>query len=106
MNDKKNNDVENYVVPSDLVESYEEDCVSVIFNEPPTQWGLRGDPYVWRELENHFSTKLLPCSIEFFIKEFHSAFEKFTDCKLDAKGDIFVPRYDQGGMSSGMVSIS
>jgi hypothetical protein len=29
--------------------------VSIIFQEPPSQWGLRGDPYLWNELETYFS---------------------------------------------------
>ena len=103
---KKDEDKVKNSFPPDLFEAFEDACVSIIFHEPPVQWGFRGDPYLWRELETHFSSMLLPCSVELFLKEFYSAFEHFTGSELDSKEDIFVPRYDHGGMSTGMVSLS
>jgi len=41
--------------------------VSIIFKSKPKRWGLRGDPYLWDELEKNFSTILFPCSKECFI---------------------------------------
>ena len=28
--------------------------VSEIFKEKPRYWGLRGDPYLWKAMEEHF----------------------------------------------------
>ncbi|SFA89690.1 MULTISPECIES: hypothetical protein [unclassified Bacillus (in: firmicutes)] len=77
--------------------------VSIIFREPLGEWGLRGDPYIWSELETHFSKMFLPCSEEHFLKEVYFAFEQFTGSKLGLKDYILTPRYDHGGMSGGMV---
>lgn len=77
--------------------------VSIIFQEPPEQWGLRGDPYLWSDLEIYFSNGFFPCTEEHFMKEFYTAFEKLTGSKLESKEQIFVPQYNHGGMSGGMV---
>jgi hypothetical protein len=45
----------------------------------------------------------LPCTEEHFLNEFYSAFEQLTGSKLDSKEQIFVQKYNHGGMSSGMV---
>lgn len=78
--------------------------VSVIFHERQSQWGLRGDPYLWDELETHFSDFLLPFSEEDLLKEFFKAVEQLTGNRLDSNEHLFVPRYNHGGMSSGMIS--
>lgn len=77
--------------------------VSIIFQVPPSKWSLRGDPYLWRELETHFSKMFLPCSEEHFLKEVYFAFEQFTGSELGAEDYIHTPHYDHGGMSGGMV---
>ena len=48
--------------------------VSSIFEEPPKQWGLRGDPYLWEEMKNEFSTVPVNISIEDFEKRFKEIF--------------------------------
>ncbi len=34
--------------------------VSEIFEEEPMQWGLRGDPFLWRELKDRFKNTEMP----------------------------------------------
>jgi hypothetical protein len=82
-----------------------EKSVALIFRERPVQWGLRGDPYLWDDLENYFLNVCNPCSNEEFLKEFHIAFEQFTGNKLaSSEYGIYIPRYNHGGMSGGKVS--
>ena len=34
--------------------------ISEIFEDEPTQWGLRGDPFLWRELKEFFKEIDMP----------------------------------------------
>jgi hypothetical protein len=34
--------------------------ISEIFEEEPIQWGLRGDPWLWRELKSKFESVPMP----------------------------------------------
>ena len=56
--------------------------VSLIFEETPKQWGLRGDPYLWEEMRNEFSAVPVTISLEAFEKRFKEVFEKFTGAPL------------------------
>lgn len=38
--------------------------VSKIFNDEPVQWGLRGDPYLWREMAQRLKEIEMPYSAE------------------------------------------
>ncbi|MDR7240513.1 hypothetical protein [Neobacillus drentensis] len=78
--------------------------VGRIFKERPESWGYRGDPYLWEDLEKHFSTISIPLSEEDFIMEMHLNFEKLTGSKLESDDNIHISRYSHGGMSSGMIS--
>ncbi len=77
--------------------------VSSIFKEPPDQWGLRGDPYLWDDLKKHFSNFFIPYSEEAFHKEIHDIFEKLTGDKMESVGYINIPKYRHGGMSNGTI---
>ena len=80
--------------------------LEIIFLDEPIQWGLRGDPYFWKELKNYFKNKLLPYSIEDFTTEFYSLFETIAKCKLGEEKMSNVPEYvkPNGGMSNGKLS--
>lgn len=77
--------------------------VDNIFKDRPERWGFRGDPYLWDDLEKHFENFLIPMSVDSFQKEFFKAFQELTEASINSN-DIFVPRYNHGGMSSGMIS--
>ncbi|MBO5451228.1 MAG: hypothetical protein J6A11_06740 [Lachnospiraceae bacterium] len=77
--------------------------VSSIFEEPPKQWGLRGDPYLWEEMKNEFSTVPVKISLEDFEKRFKEIFEKLTGAPLTRECHVFVSKYAQGGMSGGQI---
>lgn len=78
--------------------------VSLIFEHKPEQWGFRGDPYLWEELQQSFSKISLPCSEQCFIQYFKQFFQKHTDHPLNTESPFFVEKYAHGGMSSETIS--
>ncbi len=69
----------------------------------PTRWGLRGDPFLWREMREMLSEQAVP-SREAEIREAVSvAFEALTGQSIEARHHFFVERFAHGGMSSGHV---
>jgi hypothetical protein len=78
--------------------------MSQIFGKHPEQWGLRGDPSLWAELQTHFESNEMPKSVSEFRAELETLIQQLTGCDFDSDESVFVPRYDAGGMSSGHVS--
>lgn len=78
--------------------------VAIIFRDRPSQWGFRGDLYLWEDLENHFSNVPLPYPIEDFEAELHSFIAELTGNRLTARDEPHVPKYHHHGMSAGMIS--
>lgn len=76
--------------------------VEFIFTEPK-QWGLRGDPFLWDELREHFLTNELPESSEDFCDQVGATIKKVIGSDLKDDQHVFVERYAAGGMSSGYV---
>jgi hypothetical protein len=77
--------------------------VSDIFNEVPSSWGLRGDPYFWEELKQHFNKTELPYKESTFANDIYKLFEKKTGQKLTKECRTYLQEYSQGGISSGQV---
>lgn len=74
-----------------------------LFTPVPEQWGLRGDPYLWNELEQVSKLLLLPqtvCDLEDLLLVL---FKNLTGKNLEKGHEIFVERFAEGGMSSGVV---
>ncbi|MCA9918628.1 MAG: hypothetical protein KC445_11790 [Anaerolineales bacterium] len=78
--------------------------VAELFQEKPWQWGLRGDPYLWAEMANHFATTPLPSNSEQLAQQLLQAFEALTGQPITAEKFIAVERFPRSGMSGGMVS--
>lgn len=76
--------------------------VGKIFQDRPQQWGLRGDPYLWDDLEKHFADIYTPLTEEEFNREFCKAFNELIGATLGTV-DTYVSKYSRGGMSSGMI---
>ena len=79
-----------------------ESITNEIFKKP-TQYGLRGDPYLWKELE------ILSISKEIKNEEGFRHFliqniERIISNKLEKGKSIFVAKYNFGGMSGGSIS--
>lgn len=80
--------------------------ISIIFKPKPEFWGLRGDPYLWDELEQVFANIPAPCSKTSFIDYFEKFFQKLTNHSFNTEAEsIFVEKYARGGMSSGQISM-
>lgn len=77
---------------------------SELFEPEPEKWGFRGDPFLWREMKEHFGNKNIPESkgeLE------HSLFKYCSDrCKvsLNMAESAYVKDFAKGGISSGEVS--
>ena len=67
------------------------------------QWGLRGDPLLWREMKANITSKEVHSASD-FENALHDLFLELTKSMPENDDFIFVERYHLGGMSSGQVS--
>lgn len=71
----------------------------------PDQWGLRGDPFLWAELEEAllaFDKPTTSDGLELLINQ------TMQRLGIDLKGDLseqYIDRYPTGGMSGGYVDL-
>jgi len=75
-----------------------------LFHEEPIQWGLRGDPYLWREMAEHLADTPWPASEAELANLLRQLFEQLTGVSLEHPRPVHLPRHARGGMSSGMVT--
>ena len=78
--------------------------LTIIFENKPNQWGLRGDPYLWDEMAEACKGESLDTddySIAGFVSEY---FERVTGVPLTYDAIGHCERLEHGGMSSGSVS--
>lgn len=75
-----------------------------LFDPEPLSWGLRGDPYLWREMRHHFRNTPLPATANDLEKIIHAAFEELTGKPITTESMFYVEEYAHGGMSSGHIS--
>ena len=78
--------------------------VGGLFEKEPVQWGLRGDPHLWREMREYF--KEVPCPAKFWdlASLINEAFGKLTGHPITHPEPFYVEKYSHGGMSSGHVN--
>ncbi len=74
--------------------------VAEMFRERPEHWGLRGDPYLWDDLEETFKEIQFPYGEECFLEKLYLAIEEITGQRLEEGEDIDVDMHDHGGISS------
>ena len=79
--------------------------LSLIFDNKPTQWGLRGDPYMWEDLQKDFRGKFIEDADWYSVvgAVFHK-FEEKARIPLTLGAQAYVAEYAHGGMSSGSIS--
>jgi hypothetical protein len=83
---------------------------SAMFKSEPFQWGLRGDPFLWRAMARALSSKPLPDTDDQFDALVEGEFERLTGSPLPGEkavsesDSIYVKRFARGGMSSGHIS--
>ena len=78
--------------------------VSSLFSPEPDQWGLRGDPYLWREMAEHFEDVEAPGSASELSAMLESMFLKLTGFPISYPHDFRIDRHAHGGMSSGGIA--
>lgn len=78
--------------------------LSDIFRERPEQWGLRGDPYFWGDLQTEFAFDDISITEKELTDRIFAAFEKKTHKPLTEDSTCYVEEYAHGGMSSGRLS--
>src|SRR5688572_17353541 len=81
-----------------------EKTLSQIFQEEPSRWGLRGDPYLWREMKRVLGDLEYPDTEEAFSILLEQTYEQLTGVSIKESHSVFVERYTHGGMSSGHVA--
>jgi hypothetical protein len=80
----------------------QKDLAQIFENEPP-HWGLRGDPYLWREMKNVLGSRAYPNTENELAFLLEQTYEQITGKSVREQDPIFVERYAHGGMSSGQV---
>ena len=78
--------------------------ISEIFEDETKQWGLRGDPYLWRELKERLDAVEMPESPEQLRSIIEREYEAATGHPISRKEFFKVERFMHGGMSSGGIS--
>ena len=78
--------------------------VSKLFEDEPNQWGLRGDPFLWKDLSKYLSYEPLCQNVDDLIPLLKEAIKFLTKEEITEGYDFFVSKYSQGGMPSGYIS--
>lgn len=83
----------------------EPDTIGRLFDRSPSQWGLRGDPYLWRALRAELATTPLPPNSWELQDTIHASAAGILGTPLTSAGEpIHVSEFDPGhGMSAGAV---
>lgn len=79
--------------------------IGSLFDRDPSQWGLRGDPYVWRALRAHFATTPLPADRWEFERLIRAEADAIVGVPLRGREEpVHLTEFDPGhGMSAGAV---
>ena len=74
-----------------------------LLSKEPDQWGLRGDPYLWREMRDYLAGQSVPSRDVEVYEAVAAAFQALTGKSMESYGHVYVERFAHGGMSSGYV---
>ncbi len=78
----------------------------ILFQEWKSNWGLRGDPYLWDDMKALIGKEPLPASVTQLTALMERAFEQIVGAPVSSPVEsVYIKRYDQGGMSGGHVCI-
>ncbi len=78
--------------------------IATIFEEEPIQWGLRGDPFLWRELKERFKEIDMPETPELLKGLIEKEYEAATGYPITHKEQFCIERFRSHGMSSGGIA--
>jgi hypothetical protein len=82
---------------------HKQKTLAQIFQNEPSRWGLRGDPYLWQEMETVLGALVYPATEEDLGVLLEQTYAQLTGRSIKEPGSIFIERYSHGGMSSGRV---
>jgi molybdenum cofactor cytidylyltransferase len=80
--------------------------MSLLFDPPPEQWGLRGDPFLWAAMQAHLAEVPIPAEKQTLEQLISDAFATLTGQAMTSEDDLFLEQFANGGMSSGYISPS
>ena len=82
--------------------------VSDLFDPEPAQWGLRGDPWVWRAMAAHLSGTYLPPLLGEVERLLYATFDRLVgvDLATEPEAAVFREQFAHGGLSSGGVHLN
>lgn len=75
-----------------------------LFVDQPRQWGLRGDPHLWRDMQQTLSNAAYPATEAQLTALLEQTYQQLTGAPLSHRDPVYVERYNHGGMSGGFVS--
>lgn len=75
-----------------------------LFANEPTQWGLRGDPYLWRAMGAALQHVEMPTTAADLYHHLTATFCALTGADFETSETVKVNAMAHGGMSSGMIS--
>jgi len=78
--------------------------LSQLFAKHPRQWGLRGDPWLWRDLEQCVDAAKQPANSDEFVAWLESEFGRLVGVPISHPEIVFAKKYAHGGMSGGCVN--
>jgi hypothetical protein len=78
--------------------------VSEIFEDEPIQWGLRGDPFLWRELKEVFKDIDMPDTPQELQALIEAKYEIAAGHPTSDQKHFGIERFRSHGMSSGGIS--
>lgn len=79
--------------------------VGSLFRSPPDPWwGLRGDPFLWKDMSRVFRPVPRPSSADTLRAMLDAAFLTLTAHPINTRDMFYVDRYAHGGMSSGQIA--
>lgn len=93
-------------IPVGIVHADEDKCGPVIgnlFDPEPDSWGLRGDPFLWRQMQSNLFTTPLPATEIEFTRLISDTFFVLSGNPITTKDDFYVEAFSRGGMSSGYI---
>ncbi len=74
-----------------------------LFMPEPAQWGLRGDPHLWRAMRVYFAETPLPTQAAELAEKVEQAFWALSGQPLATAEKFYVEEFAHGGMSSGYI---
>jgi hypothetical protein len=82
--------------------------VTDLFDPEPLEWGLRGDPWVWRALAQHLSGTYIPPSMGEVERLIYASFDRVVgvDLSTETRPWIYRSQFDNDtGLSAGNIHL-